>query len=82
MMEVERLKKIKYYEEEEKKKKVIVRTESLVVVDQIREREYERLKIQEEKEKEAQEMLRMIKQRDKLKRNRLVLTESCNKRHY
>jgi len=63
MMEVERLKKIKQHDEEERKHKEIVKQESLVVVDQIREREYARLKVQEEKEREAQEMLRLIRQK-------------------
>jgi len=60
---LERLKKIKQHDEEERKHKEIVKQESLVVVDQIREREIARLKIQEEKEREAQEMLRLIKQK-------------------
>jgi len=63
MMEVERLKKIKQHDEEERKHKEIVKQESLVVVDQIREREIARLKVQEEKEREAQEMLRLIRQK-------------------
>jgi len=61
MMEVERLKKIKYYEEDEKKKKQELRVGSLVVIDQIKEREQERLKKLEERDRETQEMIQLEK---------------------
>lgn len=62
LLELERLKKVKYYDELEVEKKKILREGSSVVIDQIKERQLERLKIQEEKEREGQEMLKHIKQ--------------------
>jgi hypothetical protein len=62
MMEVERLKKIKYYEELERQKKEEQKQKALLVVDQIKERELERLREQEEREREGQEMIKAIKQ--------------------
>ena len=62
MMEVERLKAIKFNEEKEKLKKVNQRQGALVIVDQIQEREHERVKIQELKEKEQRQMLKHMKE--------------------
>lgn len=62
LMEVDRLKKIKFHEEIEKQKKVMQRKKALEVVDQIKERELQRMKVQEDKEKEGQEMLKAIRQ--------------------
>jgi len=53
MMEVERLKKIKYYEDTEREKKKVLREGYLVIIDQIKERDLQRLKAQEEKEREG-----------------------------
>ena len=46
-MEVERLKKIKYYEEEEERKKQEVIRGHQVIIEQIKEREIDRLKQKE-----------------------------------
>jgi len=62
MMEVERLKKIKYYEEAENVRKDQQRKAAFEIVDQIKVRELERLKEQEDREKEGQDMLKYIKQ--------------------
>jgi hypothetical protein len=62
MMEIERLKKIKYYEELEKSKKEELKSGHMVIIDQIKEREMDRLRKQEEKEREGQEIIRGIKQ--------------------
>jgi len=65
IMEVERLKKIKYYEEIEKLNKEEQRKAALETVQQVKERELIRLKEQEEREREGQEMLKHIKQLQK-----------------
>lgn len=62
MMEVERLKAIKFNEEKEKLKKVNQKQGALVIVDQIQEREHQRVKIQELKEKEQKQMLKHMKE--------------------
>jgi len=62
VMEVERLKKVKYYEEAERERKHEQKNKALLVVDQIKERELERLRAQEEKEREGQEIVKGIKQ--------------------
>jgi len=62
MMEVERLKAVKHYEEVERVKKQEQKKKALEVVDQIKERELERLRAQEEKEREGQEIIKAIKQ--------------------
>ena len=48
MMEVDRLKQIKYYEEKEKSKKEEQKKGHMVIIDQIKERELIRLKDKEE----------------------------------
>jgi len=65
LMEVERLKKIKYHEENEKTVKEHQREAAHEIVVQIKEREMERLKEQEEREREGQDMLKYIKQLQK-----------------
>ena len=65
MLEVDRLKKIKYYEELEKKKKEELIAGRSVIIDQIKERELQRLRAQEEKEREGQEIIKLIKQLQK-----------------
>ena len=62
MMEVERLKKIKYYEEEEERKKQEVIRGHQVIIEQIKQREIDRLKQKEEQEREAQQLLRAAEQ--------------------
>lgn len=44
MMELERLKELKFQEERERKKKIQNREGSLIIIDQIREREEERIR--------------------------------------
>lgn len=58
IMEVERLKQIKYLEEEEDRKKQEVVRGHQVIIEQIKEREIDRLKQKEEQEREAQQLLR------------------------
>ena len=48
MMEVERLKKIKFYEEQERKKKEESKLGHLKIIDQIKENELVRLRDKEE----------------------------------
>lgn len=62
MMEIERLKKIKYYEELEKRKKEELREGHHKIIEQIKERELVRLREKEELEKEGQAMIKAIKQ--------------------
>lgn len=52
MMEIERLKSLKMQEEREIQRKQAQKQGSLVIIDQIKERELERIKEQELKEKE------------------------------
>ena len=52
MMEIERLKSLKMQEEREVKRKEMQRQGASVIVDQIKEREIERIKEQELREKE------------------------------
>lgn len=70
MMEVDRLKKIKQYEEEEEQKKQEIIRGHQVIIEQIKEREIERLKQREEQEREAQQLLRAaeeLKREEELK---------------
>ena len=60
LMEVDRLKKVKYHEELERTKKDEQKKKALEIVDQIRERELERLREQEEKEREGQEIVKAM----------------------
>ena len=52
MMEIERLKSLKMQEEREVEKMRALKQGSLVIIDQIKERELERIKEQEHREKE------------------------------
>jgi len=65
MMEIERLRKIKYHEEIEKEKKEELKKGHLVIIDQIKERDLDRLKKLEEKEREGQEIVHGIRQLQK-----------------
>jgi len=62
MMEIDRLKLIKKLEEEERAKREEQRKGHLKIIDQIKENEMKRLKIQEEKEQEGQRIIRGIEQ--------------------
>lgn len=64
MMEIERLKTLKMQEEKEVRRKEMQRSGASVIVDQIKERELERIKEQEMRERE---MLQMLKQIDVMK---------------
>ena len=61
MMEIERLKKIKFYEEQEKFKKDEQKKGHVEIIRQIKERDLVRLRDREEQEIEGQIMLREIK---------------------
>ncbi len=58
MMEIERLKSLKLQEEREVKRKEARKQGSLVIIDQIKERELERIKEQEIREREMQQMIK------------------------
>ena len=60
MMEIERLKSLKEQDEREKRRKVAVKTGSLVIIDQIKDREIARQREQEALEKEKVQMLAHI----------------------
>jgi len=62
MMEIERLKEIKYNEEQKAIKKEQQKLGSLVINDQIKDKEIERIRQKEHQEKERQMMLRQIKE--------------------
>jgi hypothetical protein len=62
MMELERLKELKFQEEREKTRREQQRAGSLIIIDQIKERELERLRQKEVLERERQMMLRQIKE--------------------
>ena len=62
MMEIERLKSLKLQEEREVKRKDAQKQGSLVIIDQIKERELERIKEQEMREREMQQMMRQAEQ--------------------
>ena len=64
-MEIERLKKIKYYEELDKVKKEEQIKGHMVIIAQIKERELMRLNIKEEQEKEGQVMIKKISEQQK-----------------
>ena len=65
MMEIERLKKIKYYEDLEKSKKDELKVGHDKIVDQIKKRDLQRLRLQEEKEREGEDIVKSIKQLQK-----------------
>ena len=67
MMEIERLKSLKFQEEREIKRKEAQREGALVIVDQIKERELQRIQEREIMEQEKQMILKQI---DDLKKNR------------
>jgi len=79
MMEVDRLQKVKYYEEVDRKNRDEQRKAALEIVDQVKERELERLKEQEEREREGQEMLKHIKQLEKEERTQALLKKQQQK---
>lgn len=60
MMEIERLKNIQHQEELEQKRREAQRNGSLVIVEQIKERELHRIKEQELLEKEKHQMVTQI----------------------
>lgn len=60
MMELERLKELKFQEEREKLRKEQQRDGSMVIIDQIKERELERLRQKDILERERQLMMRQI----------------------
>lgn len=62
MMELERLKELKFQEEREKLRKDQQRVGSMIIIDQIKERELERLKQKDQLEKERLLMLKQIKE--------------------
>ncbi len=69
MMEIERLKALKFHEEREKVRQETQRQGALVIVDQIKEREQQRMREQELKDKEQKQMLKQIAelQQDEIK---------------
>lgn len=60
MMEIERLKELQLQEEREKLRKEQQYAGSLVIIDQIKDKEMERIKINELKEKDKQIMLKQV----------------------
>jgi len=62
IMELERLNKIKYYEDVDKQKKDEQKKSASATIQQIKERELERQRRQDDIEKEGQAMLRRIKE--------------------
>lgn len=62
MMEIERLKSLKLQEEREVLRKQAQKKGSLVIIDQIKERELDRIKEQEMREREMQQMVRQAEQ--------------------
>ena len=65
MIEIERLKQIKYYEELERQKKDELRKGHNIIVDQIKEREFERLKKEEERDREGYVAIKQLKEMQK-----------------
>jgi hypothetical protein len=76
MMEIERLKNLRHQEGLEVKRKGALKQGSLVIIDQIKERELERIKEQELREKEKQLVLEQIQA---LKREELAEIEEKRK---
>eukprot|EP01016_Furgasonia_blochmanni_P038727 TRINITY_DN4714_c0_g2_i1.p2 TRINITY_DN4714_c0_g2~~TRINITY_DN4714_c0_g2_i1.p2 ORF type:complete len:228 (+),score=74.06 TRINITY_DN4714_c0_g2_i1:649-1332(+) len=62
MMELERLKTIRYLEEIERQKREDLKKGHQIIVEQIKEREIARMKQREEEEKEGQAMISLMKQ--------------------
>jgi hypothetical protein len=73
MMEIERLKSLQLQEEREVARKHAQIQGAAVIVDQIRERELERIKVQEMRERE---MLQMLRQTEQLKVEESKVTEA------
>lgn len=90
MMEIERLKSLKVQEEREQVRMHARRKGAMVIVDQIQEREIERIKQREQLVKEQEQMARQIENQrlaeikvaeDKRQRNMRMIaeTEAANK---
>lgn len=62
MMELERLKELKFHEEQKASKKEQQRLGALVITDQIKDKEIERIRLKEHQEKERLMMLKQIKE--------------------
>lgn len=77
MMEIERLKTLKMQEEREAARKQAQKEGCMVIIDQIKEREMERIKEQEMREKEAQMMLQHI---ENLKQEELKMAQQKKER--
>lgn len=77
MMEIERLKSLKLQEEREILRKQAQKKGSLVIIDQIKERELDRIKEQEMREREMQQMVRQAEQ---VKKDELVLVAAKKER--
>lgn len=80
MMEIERLKELQLMEEREKIRKEQQYSGTIVIVDQIKERDLERMKVLEQKEKEKVIMLRQVKLlEDEEKRNHEIKIQQAAK---
>ena len=84
MMEIERLKSLKYQEEREVKRKDAQRQGALVIIDQIKEREMQRIADWEIQEREKQLIQKQIEdlkkeerrqQEEKLKQTAVLMAE-------
>ena len=62
MMELERLKELKQQQERENNRKKLQRDGCLIIIDQIKQKEYEKIKKREIVEKEKQMILRQLKE--------------------
>ena len=74
MMELERLKELKFQEDREVKRKKQLREGSLVIIDQIKDREMERLKEKEQIRQEGVLMLKQIKEMEVFKWRMTVIS--------
>ena len=84
MMEIERLKQLKYQEERDTKRKDAQRQGSLVIIDQIKEREMQRIQEREIMEREKELILKQIEdlkteeikaQEEKVKQTSVLMAE-------
>ncbi|CAI2366155.1 unnamed protein product [Moneuplotes crassus] len=80
MMEIERLKNLKHQDELEQKRKQALKQGSVVIIDQIKERELERIREQEMREKEKQLILDQIEQLKEEERRELEEKRETAKR--
>lgn len=81
IMELERLKKIREQEEVEALKKEEALRGREVIVDQIKQREIERLKLREEQEREAQVLVERMKEMERQEKAKVEVTIGvCRKR--